>query len=83
MHEAKFNDAQYFLPRPTIALGRSMEMVDKRSFNEGPRYDVSSEEEGEEINSTSNPRALSPRNSGKSRTKKWSFTSNGWLHPMS
>jgi hypothetical protein len=49
VHEVKFNDAQYFIPKPTTALGRSTEMASKGSLIEGPRYDISSEEEEEEI----------------------------------
>jgi len=43
----KFNDAQYFLPKLVTAPSRSTEMENRRSLNEGPKYDVSSDEEEE------------------------------------
>jgi hypothetical protein len=57
VHEMKFNDAQYFLPKPTTTPDRSIELASKRSLIEGPRYDVSSEEEEEEIKFNFKPKS--------------------------
>jgi hypothetical protein len=45
VHEVKFNDAQYFLPKFIIASDRPTKMMSRRSLNEGSKYDASSKEE--------------------------------------
>jgi hypothetical protein len=45
VHEIKFNDAQYFLPKPAIALSQPTRKRSKIPFNEGPKFDASSGEE--------------------------------------
>jgi hypothetical protein len=43
--ENKFNDAQYFLPKPTTAPSRLARITSQKSFNGGPKFDASSGEE--------------------------------------
>jgi hypothetical protein len=42
VHEIKFNDARYFLPKPATAPSRLTRKVSQRPFNEGPKFDASS-----------------------------------------
>jgi hypothetical protein len=52
----KFNDAQYFLPKPATAPSRPVEMANKKSLNEASKYDALSGEEEEEIKFNFKPR---------------------------
>jgi hypothetical protein len=61
VHEVKFNDAQYFLPKPTTALGQSTETVSRKSLNECSKYDASSEEEEGEIKFNFKPKCTKTR----------------------
>jgi hypothetical protein len=45
VHEIKFNDAQYFLPKSAIVPSRPVRMASKKPFNEGQKYDASLGEE--------------------------------------
>jgi hypothetical protein len=45
VHEIKFNDAQYFLPKSTTALSRPIIKAGQKPFNKGPKFDTSSGEE--------------------------------------
>jgi hypothetical protein len=45
VHEIKFNDSQYFLPKPATTPSRLTRKASQRPFNEGPKFDASSEEE--------------------------------------
>jgi hypothetical protein len=47
VYEIKFNDAQYFLPKPATALSWPTRKASQKSFNEGPKFNVSSGEEEE------------------------------------
>jgi hypothetical protein len=47
VHEIKFNDAQYFLPKPTIVPSWPARITNQKPFNEGPKFDASSGEEEE------------------------------------
>jgi hypothetical protein len=51
VHEIKFNDAQYFLPKPTTTPSRQTRKAYQKPFNEGPEFDASSgEKEGIKFN---------------------------------
>jgi hypothetical protein len=47
VHEIKFNDAQYFLPKSAMALSRPIRKVGQKYFNKGPKFDTSSGDEEE------------------------------------
>jgi hypothetical protein len=55
VHEIKFNDAQYFLPKPATASSRPTRKVNRKPFNKGPKFDTSSGEE-EEVKFNFKPR---------------------------
>jgi hypothetical protein len=55
VHEIKFNDAQYFLPKPATAPSRPTRKVSQKHFNKGPKIDTSSREE-EEVKFNFKPR---------------------------
>jgi hypothetical protein len=57
VHEVKFNDAQYFMLKPATEPGWSTKMASKGSLIEDLRYDVSSEEEEEEIKFNFKPKS--------------------------
>jgi hypothetical protein len=80
VHEINFNDAQYFLPKPATIPGWLTRKATQRPFNEGTNL-MPRQEKKIRTNSTSNPGALELRNPEESRAKKWSSTSNMWLHP--
>jgi hypothetical protein len=66
VHEIKFNDAQYFLPKPATALSRLTRKVSQRPFNEGPKFNASSGEE-EDVKFNFKPRgAQTQKPKGKS-----------------
>jgi hypothetical protein len=47
VHEIKFNDAQYFLPKMATAPSRPTRKAGQEPFNEGPKFDASSGKEEE------------------------------------
>jgi hypothetical protein len=55
VHEIKFNDAQYFLPKPATAPSRPVTKAGQKSFHKGPKFDTSSGEE-EEVKFNFKPR---------------------------
>jgi hypothetical protein len=57
VHEIKFNDAQYFLPKSAIALSQPIRKASQKPFNEGPKFDASSGEE-EEVKFNFKPRGV-------------------------
>jgi hypothetical protein len=57
VHEIKFNDAQYFLPKSAMAPSRSMRKIGQKPFNEEPKFDTSSGEE-EEVKFNFKPRGV-------------------------
>jgi hypothetical protein len=78
VHEIKFNDAQYFLPKSATAPSRPKTKANQKSFNKGPKFDTSSGEE-EDVKFNLKPRGTRTQGPGRSQVKKWPSTSNRWL----
>jgi hypothetical protein len=55
VHEIKFNDAQYFSPKPAIAPSQPTRKTSQKPFNEGLKLNASFKEE-EEIKFNFKPR---------------------------
>jgi hypothetical protein len=64
VHEIKFNDAQYFLPKSATAPSRPITKVGQKSFNKGPKFDTSSGEE-EEVKFNLKPRGARIQRPGR------------------
>jgi hypothetical protein len=64
VHEIKFNDAQYFLPKPATAPSRPITKIDQKPFNKGPKFDTSSGEE-EEVKFNLKPRVTRAQRPGR------------------
>jgi hypothetical protein len=56
VHEIKFNDAKYFLPKSATAPSQPTRKAGQKPFNEGLKFDASSGEE-EEVKFNFKPRS--------------------------
>jgi hypothetical protein len=64
VHEIKFNDAQYFLPKSATAPSRLITKIGQKPFNKGPKFDTSSGEE-EEVKFNLKPRGTRAQRPGR------------------
>jgi hypothetical protein len=64
VHEIKFNDAQYFLPKSATAPSRPIIKAGQKPFNKGPKFDTSSGEE-EEVKFNIKPRGIRAQRPGR------------------
>jgi hypothetical protein len=64
VHEIKFNDVQYFLPKPATTLSRPTRKAGQKSFNKGPKFDTSSGEE-EDVKFNFKPRGARAQRPGR------------------
>jgi hypothetical protein len=72
VHEIKFNDAQYFLPKTATAPSRSARKAGQEPFNEGPKFDASSGEE-EEVKFNFKPRSARAQRPGRKSGEEVAF----------
>jgi hypothetical protein len=72
VHEIKFNDAQYFLPKPATTPSRPITKADQKSFNKGPKFDTSSGEE-EEVKFNLKPRGARIQKPGRKSGEEVTF----------
>jgi hypothetical protein len=72
VHEIKFNDAQYFLPKTAIAPSRPTRKAGQEPFNEGPKFDASSGEE-EDVKFNLKPRGTRTQRPGRKSGEEVAF----------
>jgi hypothetical protein len=72
VHEIKFNDAQYFLPKTAIAPSRPTRKAGQEPFNEGPKFDASSGEE-EDVKFNFKPRSARAQRPGRKSGEEVAF----------
>jgi hypothetical protein len=72
VHEIKFNDAQYFLPKSATAPGRPITKAGQKPFNKSPRFDTSSGEE-EEVKFNIKPRGVRTQRPGRKSGEEATF----------
>jgi hypothetical protein len=72
VHEIKFNDAQYFLPKTATAPSRPTRKAGQEPFNEDPKFDASSGEE-EEVKFNFKPRSARAQRLGRKSGEEVAF----------
>jgi hypothetical protein len=72
VHEIKFNDAQYFLPKSATVPSRPTRKAGQEPFNEGPKFDASSGEE-EEVKFNFKPRSARAQRPGRKSGEEVAF----------
>jgi hypothetical protein len=72
VHEIKFNDAQYFLPKSATAPSRPITKAGQKSFNKGPKFDTSSREE-EDVKFNLKPRNVRTQRPGRKSGEEATF----------
>jgi hypothetical protein len=72
VHEIKFNDAQYFLPKTATAPSRPTRKASQKPFNEGPKFDASSGEE-EDVKFNFKPKGAQAQRPGRKSGEEVTF----------
>jgi hypothetical protein len=73
VHEIKFNDAQYFLPKSATAPSRPITKAGQKPFSKGPKFDTSSGEEEEEVKFNIKPRGIRTQGPGRKSGEEVAF----------
>jgi hypothetical protein len=72
VHEIKFNDVQYFLPKFATTPSRPITKTGQKPFNKGPKFDTSSGGE-EEVKSNFKPRGERAQRPGRKSDEEVAF----------